>query len=209
MAQTTRGLRGLLSAPALYDLLQSSVGAGKARAAMVRDYFPDTAGKRVLDVGCGTAAILAHLPEETRYTGFDAWEPYVAEARRRFGERGTFRVGLVEQAQLESLGRFDLVIAFGLLHHLDDTAARSLFALAARALEPGGGLITLDPARVPGQSPLARWVIGQDRGRNVRAPEAYLDLARSGFEDVRGQVRHDLLRIPYSHVILDCRRPRP
>jgi len=206
MAQITHGLRGILSHPAFYNLMQRMVGAEKARRILVQEFFPQQPAMRMLDIGCGTAEILHHLPADTRYTGFDASEPYIAYAQEKFGQRGSFRAQLVERATLSELGRFDVVLAFGLLHHLDDDAAESLFGLAAEALDAGGKLITIDPTWADGQHPMARWMIAKDRGQNIRTPDEYADLARRHFSDVASHVRHDLLYIPYSHTILECRR---
>lgn len=206
MAQKLSGLHAIFSHAGLYNLAQRLVGAEKARRRLVHDYFPDGGGYRLLDIGCGTAEILRHLPLDIDYSGFDASAAYIAEARRRFGKRGIFRAELVREAVLDELKPFDIVLAFGLLHHLDDEEAEMLFALAATALKPEGRLITIDPAYVAGQSRPARWMISQDRGRNVRTPAAYAELARNHFAEIEGTVRHDMLNIPYSHLILQCRK---
>jgi len=206
MAQKTTGLHAIFSHASLYNLAQRLVGAEKARHKLVQDYFPSEGGYRMLDIGCGTAEILRHLPADIDYVGFDASEAYIAEARERFGARGAFRAELVREATLAEIGAFDLVLAFGLLHHLDDTEARTVFSLAHRALKPCGRVITVDPVYVEGQNPLARWVIGQDRGRNIRSADGYASLAREEFNEVATSVRHDMLNIPYSHLILDCHK---
>ncbi|HCS12714.1 MAG: hypothetical protein COS82_10020 [Zetaproteobacteria bacterium CG06_land_8_20_14_3_00_59_53] len=204
MAQITTGFRAIFSHPAVYNLAQRAVGAERARRMLVRDYFPPMQGKSILDIGCGTAEILRHLPEEMRYSGFDASEAYIDKARLEFGQRGDFRAELVSEATLDGMAQFDVVLAFGLLHHLDDDDAVSLFRLAAHALKPDGMLITMDPVFAPGQNPLGRWLISRDRGRSVRSPEAYHALARSSFPLVNHHLRHDMLNIPYSHSIMQC-----
>ena len=103
---------------------------------------------------------------------------------------------------------FDLVLAFGLLHHLNDDEADALFRLAAEALKPGGKLITIDPVYADGQSALARWIISKDRGQNIRSPESYTQLAKPQFEQLTATVRQDMLHIPYSHMILECEKRR-
>ncbi len=204
MAQITSGFRSIFSQPAIYNLAQRLVGAEKARRQLVNNFFPAMEGLRMLDIGCGTAEILQHLPDQMSYYGFDASKAYIAKAEQRFGSRGTFRAELVREAVLDNLEPFDLILAFGLLHHLDDNEAEALFKLAATALKSGGKLVTIDPAYVVDQHPLARWIISKDRGQNIRTPEAYSALASKHFQQIFTSVRHDLLYIPYSHTILEC-----
>ncbi|MDQ6999727.1 MAG: class I SAM-dependent methyltransferase [Mariprofundus sp.] len=206
MAQITSGFRSIFSQPAIYNLAQRLVGAEKARRMLVRDYIPRQPGLRVLDIGCGTAEILQHLPADTEYYGFDASEDYITQARRHFGSRGIFTAELVGQATVNDMPPFDIVLAFGLLHHLDDGDARTLFKLAKQALKKKGKLISIDPVYTTGQSQLARWLISKDRGQCVRTAEVYEKLATSQFDHVRATVRHDMLYMPYSHLILECKK---
>jgi len=164
MAQVTSGFRAIFSDPGVYNMAQRMVGAERARRILVRNFFPDMTGKRMLDIGCGTAEILRHLPESMDYVGFDVSEEYIAEAERRFAARGSFRAERVREARLEDMPPFDVVLAFGLLHHLDDDEVVALFRLASSALKSGGRLITVDPVYISGQNPVARWIISKDRG---------------------------------------------
>ena len=207
MAQVTRGLRAILSASVAYDLFQGLVGAEALRKTIVTDYLTVGPHRRILDIGCGTAAILEHLPKDVEYLGFDASEAYIRTARRRFRDRGAFFTQLVTEASLEGLPGFDLVMAIGMVHHLDDSEADHLFALAARALTPEGRLCTVDPCLASPQSPIARAIIHRDRGRHVRELEGYRGLARRHFDRVEASIRHDLLRIPYTHALLTCTAP--
>jgi len=206
MAQITSGFRAVFSHPSVYNLAQCMVGAEKARRHLVNDFFPPMQGLRMLDIGCGTAEILDHLPEDMDYFGFDASDDYIAQATARFGHRARFRAELVRQATLDDLPAFDVILAFGLLHHLDDSEATTLFHLAYDALKPGGKLITIDPVYSDQQSSLARWIISKDRGQNIRRPDAYKTLIQSPFKQVDSTVRHDMLYMPYSHIILKCQK---
>jgi hypothetical protein len=78
--------------------------------------------------------------------------------------------------------------------------------MARRTLKPEGRLITLDGVWVAGQSRFAKLLLSRDRGRFVRHAEEYVALAATSFPVVHSTVRHDMLRIPYSHLILECRR---
>ncbi len=64
--------------------------------------------------------------------------------------------------------------------------------------------MSLDGAFVEAQSRMARILLKNDRGKFVRYPEAYAALASQAFPQVRVSVRHDLIRIPYTHVMLEC-----
>lgn len=217
MSQINSGIRRLLALPAAYDLFQDLVGARSLRLRWIRDCLKPFPGARILDIGCGTAEILPLLPEDVHYTGFDMSPAYIEAAKKRYGDRGTFTCETVVTFSPESApeggmgptgpigGRFDVAMAFGVLHHLSDDEGRKVFAGARQALKPGGRMVTMDPSFVPDQSPLAHFMVSRDRGRNVRFPEAYAALAREVFSQIGVSTWHNALRMPYDHAILECR----
>jgi len=159
---------------------------------------------KVLDIGCGPADILAYLPG-VDYWGFDISPSYIARARSRFGSDGHFESRMVGESDLAVLPAFDVVLAIGVLHHLDDAVAGQVMQLAHRALVAGGRLLTIDPCLDPSQNPVARFLIRRDRGQNVRDRAGYAALAHSAFRDPRVEVRHTTW-IPYTHCYLECRK---
>lgn len=207
MAQVTHGIRSILSIPSIYDLMQDLAGATRNRRIFCSQYLRASSGDVVLDIGCGTGAILGFLPGGVDYHGFDLSEQYIALARERYGERATFHCRDVNDAVASDMPPCDLAMACGLLHHLDDDEAMRLMGSIHRWLKPGGRLLTIDGCFHPDQGAIARWFLRSDRGRNVRTAEQYLALARPAFgEAVTVHVRHDLNHIPYTHAILECRK---
>jgi SAM-dependent methyltransferase len=207
MTQTRHELSSILSWPRVYAFWSRLVGGDRAHAELVQRYLQVNPGDTVLDIGCGPAAILASLPQDISYVGFDPSAAYISRARALFGDRATFFCGSISAPPTVPSNHFDIVMALGVLHHLDDRQAEQLFALAHDALGPGGRFISFDPVLyVPDQSRIARWIILQDRGRHVRREAEHLVLAKKHFTEVRSSVRHDFIRIPYSHLFLECRK---
>lgn len=202
MAQTTTGIRSVLSQPAVYDLWSRLVGGRRAQTLIVRDHIRPSPGMRLLDLGCGTGELLEFL-DGVNYVGVNLSADYVTRAREVFGNRAEFHVGDVTSFEPPEAS-FDVAVAIGVLHHLGDAGAQSLFAAAARSLLPGGRMVTVNPTFVERQHPLARFAIEHDRGEDVRDPEGYTALADCSFAIVRSSTRTDLVRIPYVHCVLEC-----
>ncbi|MEJ0009459.1 MAG: class I SAM-dependent methyltransferase [Alphaproteobacteria bacterium] len=124
-------------------------------AVVVAEHIRPASGMRILDLGCGTADILAFLPDDVSYNGYDISPDYIARARSRFAGRGDFAARMPTPEEARTLAPFDVVMGIGVLHHMDDEAAADFFALARSVLKPGGRVVTLDPCYAPGQHPLA------------------------------------------------------
>ncbi|MCC6486681.1 MAG: class I SAM-dependent methyltransferase [Candidatus Hydrogenedentes bacterium] len=175
-------------------------------AAVKEQIVPPVFG-RVLDIGCGTGD-LAEWFDGCEYVGFDINPAYIETARRRHGKRGRFFCGSVTDEGLAVEAHFDVITAIGVIHHLSDEEAAQLFCMAARLMKVGGCLITIDPCLVDGQSGAARLLMSMDRGRYVRPIAEYMNLAACAFAEVETDVRHDLIRIPYTHLIMRVSAPR-
>lgn len=204
MAERTHGIRSILSLPAAYQGLQNLLSMEQSRTELVERYIRPFAGMRVLDVGCGPANILTYLPNNIQYTGIDLSVDYIEKARLKFQHRGEFHALALNEVEIEKFGEFDLVLGTGLLHHLDDSEGSKFFKDAHRCLPNGGRTLTVDPVFVPEQHWFARFMAKMDRGLNVRTPEQYIDLTKGVFDTVEHEVRHDRLKIPYSHMMLEC-----
>jgi cyclopropane fatty-acyl-phospholipid synthase-like methyltransferase len=197
-------IRSVLALPQAYQFFFNVIGAPGRSRILVREYIRPKAGDRILEIGCGPGTIVPYLPV-TEYVGFDASAEYIEQARSRF-PAAKFVCERVSQFTLAERDYFDIVLALGILHHLGDEEALQLFKIAYGALKPGGKLVTLDGVWTKDQSRAARYVQARDRGQFIREESGYLRLAEQVFPKITSSIRHDLLRIPYSHLILECTR---
>jgi SAM-dependent methyltransferase len=204
MAQITSGIRAIFSSPVIYSAFQNLMGAHTFRIRFVEEFVRPFPGCTILDIGCGPADILAYLPE-VNYNGFDVSDAYISRARTQFGRMGQFHCKGLTFSDVGNMPKADIVFALGLLHHLDDDTASQVMRLAAEALKSGGRLLTFDPCFDAEQNFVSRFLVGIDRGQNVRTRVGYTALASEVFESTRVVVRHRAW-IPYTHCFMECTR---
>jgi SAM-dependent methyltransferase len=198
-------LRKTLANVGFYIAVQKGIGSDRIRYRCL-DEAKLQPGDRVLDVGCGPAYYFDRLPK-VDYVGFDTSEAYVAYARQRYGEHGDFRCEILTEEHLSQLGRFDAILLFGLLHHLDDDQCATLLDLSAKFLTPGGRVVSCDPTLHEGQARISRWMSENDRGEYVRRPESYDRMAQARFGDLETRVLDGQTRVPTSHYMMRMAAP--
>jgi SAM-dependent methyltransferase len=98
-------------------------------------------GLRILDVGCGTGGVLAHLAKSGRAIGVDR----SVQALRHTARRGVAGVACADMDRLPfGAERFDLVLMLDVLEHFEDD--RAVVAAARRVLRRDGTLLVSVPA---------------------------------------------------------------
>ena len=108
---------------------------------MIRE--ADLAGRRVLDIGCGTGRFLAQLSEKAKAWGVDASPEMLEVARTRAGSAG-LKLGRAEELPFKD-GWFERATMWLVAHLVDRPRA---FAEARRVLSGHGRLAvaTFDPS---------------------------------------------------------------
>lgn len=142
------------------------------RAAIADELAPwlDVGERRFLDFGCGTGEFVPSFPQQS-YLGVDLSAGYVryaaTQSRARFGVMDGRALALRD-------GSFDAALIMGVVHHLDDEAARATVAELHRVLRPGGEMLVLEDIpppsiwNLPGR--LMHWL---DRGDAIRQDADY------------------------------------
>src|SRR5438094_441079 len=117
-----------------------------------RTAFPDLAGSRVVDLGCGPGDIairLARVLPALAVTAVDASVPMLDLARAAMCEAGLERTIRLVGARLPALpfrsGSFDVVIANSLLHHLAEPTV--FWREVQRLGRPRAGVLVRDLCR--------------------------------------------------------------
>lgn len=99
---------------------------------------------RLLDVGCGTGALLSRLSAShpaARLSGIDPVPAMLAAARRKLPPEVQLTSGWAERLPFES-GRFDVVVSCNVFHYIRHPRAALLEM--NRVLRPGGHLVITD-----------------------------------------------------------------
>ena len=188
----------------LYKIFQLGV-IKKGTTKKVRDEVLKPIGvKRVLDFGCG----IGYHAEEFRnstYLGVEPLQGCVDKANKLFkSSSAQFVTG--DQHFLKSIpdSSFDLIIALGVLHHIDEDIVSEFLKESYRILKRGGRLTTFDPVFHVNQTRISRWVVSKDRGNWVRTIEEYLRPVEVVYKNnVHYKIYSNLLRIPYDHIHME------
>ena len=147
-------------------------------------------GERLLDIGCGTGALLHRLSQQSpgaQLTGVDPVPEMLTVARRRLPPEVELRQGWAERLPFQR-ERFDVVVSCNAFHYFREPVA-ALHEMG-RVLAPGGRLVITD------------WC---DDYFSCRACDLYLRLFRPAHVKVYRQeeCRHLLLKAGYRNVDID------
>ncbi len=159
-----RSMTDLLSQVPLYVGLQKAVGADTLRYRCL-DAARIQPGDVVIDVGCGPAYYFERLPQPLTYHGFDTDSTYIEWARKKWGGRGTFHVGIFDPAAPQTCPRPTWCCCSGCCTtSATRRAATSSSSAPASCLRAAGSSRSTPPSSQPGR--LSRWMSENDRGES-------------------------------------------
>src|SRR5262249_14256607 len=100
----------------------------------------------------------------------------------------------------------DLVLANGVLHHVDDDEAKKILEFAYRALKNNGRFIFYEPCYLIWQSVISAYFMSRDRGQTIRTEQQWKQLARSIFPVVSTNIVTGVNRLGYVCMVGQCRK---
>jgi cyclopropane fatty-acyl-phospholipid synthase-like methyltransferase len=178
------------------------VGGVRARRLFVKNDVRIQPNQKILDIGCGPGYIIDFLPN-VDYVGIDLDSNYIKTAKESY-KQAHFFCSSIEDFEIKKPNSFDIVMATGVIHHLNDQQTENLFKLAKTALKSNGRLVTMDGCFIKKQNRIAKAFLKSDRGQYIREEEQYLNLASKHFKNVKSKIDESYFHIPYTSIILEC-----
>ncbi len=204
MSQRTSVLYNLVNHPIFYIFFQKIMSGTSFRKKIIKNNI-ENKNYNILDIGCGPAEILQYIPK-SNYYGFDIDERSIKFAKRKYKNKNHhFYCKKFNNTEIKKLPKFDFVIMFGILHHLKSKEIKYVLSLCKKVMKKNGTLLTEDPIFIKDQNFVAKFLIRNDRGLNIRTKKEYLNLVKIFFHKVKSKITHQSF-IPYTWFSMICKK---
>ena len=202
MSQRKNLIYSFINNPLIYKFIQSVMSGTSLRTSIIKKNITKN-NLKILDIGCGPAQILEHIPE-CDYYGYDIDNRSIQYAKKKYHKKNHhFFCRKFNKAELKKLPKFDFVIFFGILHHLSNKEADRMLSLCKKIMKKNSKLLTEDPIFLEKQNMIAKFLIEKDRGINVRKKQQYINLLKKNFKKIKNKVTHQFF-IPYTWFTTIC-----
>ena len=202
MSQRKNQIYNFINNPLIYKIIQCIMSGTSFRNNIIKKNITKS-NLKILDIGCGPAQILKHIPQ-CDYYGYDIDQRSIQYAKKKYYQKNyRFYCKKFNKTEVKKLPKFDYVIFFGILHHLSNKEADKMLTLCKQIMKKNSILLTEDPILVEKQNPIAKFLIKKDRGTNVRKKKEYINLLKKHFKKVKNKVTHQFF-IPYTWFTTIC-----
>ena len=204
MSQRTSKIYNLINSPWFYIFFQKIMSGTSFRKKIIIKNIKNSKVK-VLDIGCGPAEVLNYIPNSVYY-GYDIDQRSINYAKKKYKDKNHhFFCKKFRKSEIKKLPKIDYVILFGIVHHLNDEEVKNLFELCKKVMKKNAVLLTEDPILIKNQNPIARFLIKNDRGMNIREKSNYLKLVSAYFKNIRAKITHQFF-VPYTWFSIICKK---
>tara|TARA_B100001057_G_scaffold486843_1_gene568628 strand:+ start:265 stop:879 length:615 start_codon:yes stop_codon:yes gene_type:complete len=204
MPQRKSSLYNLINNPLVYKIIQKVMSGTSFRANIVRKNIKKKNSK-ILDIGCGPAEILESIPR-CEYYGYDIDSRSIRYAKKKYIKQNYhFFNKKFSKKEVKKLPKFDYIIFFGILHHLDKKEIHTILKLCKKKMKKNCKLLSEDPVLVNDQNIIAKYLIMNDRGKNVRTKKEYINILSKHFKIVQSKITQQNF-IPYTWFTTVCKK---
>ena len=202
MTQRKNQIYNFINNPLIYKIIQGVMSGTSFRNSIIKKNITKS-NLKILDIGCGPAQIIEHLPQ-CDYYGYDIDQRSIQYAKKKYYQKNFhFYCKKFNKTELKKLPKFDFIIFFGILHHLSNKEVYEILKLCKKIMKKNSKLLTEDPILLENQNVIAKFLIKKDRGLNVRDKQEYINLLKKHFKKIKNKVTHQYF-IPYTWFTTVC-----
>jgi 2-polyprenyl-3-methyl-5-hydroxy-6-metoxy-1,4-benzoquinol methylase len=202
MTQRKNQIYNFINNPLIYKIIQGVMSGTSFRNGIIKKNITKN-NLKILDIGCGPAQILEHIPK-CDYYGYDIDRRSIQYAKKKYYQKNYhFYCKKFNKTELKKLPKFDFIIFFGILHHLSNKEVYEILKLCKKIMKKNSKLLTEDPILLENQNVIAKFLIKKDRGLNVRDKQEYINLLKKHFKKIKNKVTHQYF-IPYTWFTTVC-----
>ena len=202
MSQRKNQIYNFINNPLIHKIIQYVMSGTSFRNSIIKKNIRKS-NLKILDIGCGPAQILEHIPR-CDYYGYDIDQRSIQYAKKKYRQKNYhFYCKKFNKTEVKKLPKFDFIIFFGILHHLSNKEVYEILKLCKKIMKKNSKLLTEDPILLENQNVIAKFLIKKDRGLNVRDKQEYINLLKKHFKKIKNKVTHQYF-IPYTWFTTVC-----
>ena len=192
----------LVQRPFIYNLQQNLFGANELKRLVIESEISMDEIDTVLDVGCGIGdSSLLFQNSKIKYLGIDSNKTRIDYAKKHF-QNDTRKFLKVKVQEFNHNKVFDLVICFGLIHHLSAKDAVEFLNEITDSKFDFKKIIFLDPVKIKGQNLFVTLFHKLDIGQNIKTQDEYKNYFQN--QDIKSEIVYSnkIIKLPVHKVTI-------